>query len=285
MMFDSELPYRNSVGSTAPPALPRADSQIRATFAAGENGTYVSDVFERGSFRIRFPRGSVCEGALLNTGGGITGGDRLLVELQASAGADLIVTSQAAEKLYRSDGASAVIAMRARLAAGARLDWLPQESILFDGANITRTLDIEMADDAALTVLEVLVLGRAAFGERLTNAHWCDRWRITRDGRLVLAENVRLDGALAEIMRGPATGSGAGCVATLVHIAPDAEGRLEAVRAALVDGGCDSLSAASSWNGMLLARFAARDLGDMRKQIADATIAITRRALPRAWSC
>lgn len=284
-MFDSELPSSSPARAVQALRLPRADSEVRIAFATSEKGTFARDVFERGSFRVRFPRGQGCEGVLLNTGGGITGGDKLRVDLQVEAGAGAVMTSQAAEKLYRSDGPEAVLAVQARLAAGARLDWLPQESILFDRANIERSLDVEMASNAELTVLEVLVLGRPAYGERLADARWRDRWRIMRDGRLVLAENVRLDGAIADIMRGPATGNAATCVATLAHIAPDAEAKLAHVRAALDDGGDRGQHAASAWNSMLVARFAAQDFSLIRKQISAATIAVTGRVMPRAWSC
>ncbi len=264
---------------------PRADSEVRVGFDVGEKGTFARDVFERGSFRVRFPRGQGCEGVLINTGGGITGGDRLRIDLQVAAGAEAVVTSQAAEKLYRSDGPAAVLGVRARLDAGARLDWLPQESILFDRAHVERTLDVEMADGATLTLLEVLALGRTAHGERLSAARWRDRWRITRGGRLTFAENVTLDGPIGDIMLEPATGDGARCVATLLHIAPGAEAGINRVRAALGVCGSGGRAAASTWNGMLVVRFAAADLLDIRAAIAGATSAITGRALPRAWSC
>jgi urease accessory protein len=281
-MFDSEPPDERAYAKP-PQRLARADSEVRIAFAAGAKGTFAHDVLERGSFRVRFPRGGGCDGVLLNTGGGITGGDRLRVELGVAPGADAVVTSQAAEKLYRSDGQPARIAMQARLAAGARLDWLPQESILFDHADVERTIDVEMAEDAQLTMLEVLVLGRAAHGERLTSARWADRWRVSRGGRLVLAENVRLAGDVAALMRRPATGDGAVCVATLAHIAPGAMSRLDRVRAALAGAG--GQLAASAWDGMLVARFAAADLIDVRRHIMAAVTEITGRAMPRAWSC
>ncbi len=281
-MFDSELPSdaRDDRGGLA---KVRGRSEVNAAFGAVHGDTRIARIFERGSFRLRFPRGRGCEAVLINTGGGITGGDRLDVSLELGVGATVVATSQAAEKLYRSDGAAALIALRARLGDASRLMWLPQESILFDGAIVQRLLEIEMPATAKVTAAEILTLGRTAHGERITNASWRDRWRIIRDGRLLLAENVRIDGAISELMERPALGAGARCLATLVHVAPDAEARLGDVRDALA--AVEGAAAASAWNGMLVARFAGTETHKTRAAVAAAVVAATGDAMPRAWSC
>jgi urease accessory protein len=261
----------------------RADSQVRLVLAANEAGTHVARVFERGSLRVRFPRGPGCEAVLLNTGGGITGGDRLAIGLTLEAGAAATLTSQAAEKIYRSDGPPARIAMTACLGDDASLDWLPQETILFDRARVRRSIDVDLAKSSRLTMLETLVLGRIAHGESLTDAHWHDAWRIRRDGRLVFAETISLAGPISSTMQRPAIGAGARAVATLLHLAPDAEEKLDAVRAQL--DAASSLCAASAWNGMLVARFADADPQAVRRDCMAAVTAITGALMPRAWSC
>lgn len=281
-MFDSEL-QSETVNAASGHGTIRADSAVRAAFATVDDRTHVARVYECGSLRVRFPRGPSCEAVLLNTGGGITGGDQLDVRLSLGPGAAVVATSQAAEKLYRSDGPPAKIAVRANLADGARLDWLPQESILFDRVNVERTLDIDMAATARLTMLEALMLGRTAHGESLGDARWRDRWRIRRGNALVLAENVRLDGAISDQMQRPALGAGARCVATLVHVAPDAEWRLDEVRNALQNA--TSCCGCSAWNGMLVARFAAVELHKLRGEMVAAVMILTRAPMPRAWSC
>ena len=288
-MFDSVS--RSSLPSMPDARVPlsvRGDSVLRACFARtpddARDHSHVVRLHERGNLRLRFPRTSgQRESVIVNTGGGITGGDRLSIELQLNSGAALTATSQAAEKIYRTDGEPARIAIAARLDDGARLDWLPQETILFDGAAVERTLDVDMAASARLTLLECLVLGRIAHGETLHDARWRDRWRIRRDGRLVFADAVRLDGDVAAMMARAALGDGARALATLIHVAPDAAARLDTVRDALA--GNDVLCGASAWNGMLIVRFADADPRAVLDSAIRATMAITDRPMPRAWSC
>ena len=131
---------------------------------------------------------------LINTGGGMAGGDRMSIAVGIAEGARAVLTTQAAEKLYRSDGPETEIAVDIALGPGSRLDWLPQEQILFDGARLRRRLDVELAASAALTLVESVVFGRVAMGEVAESGSFRDRWRIRRDGRLVFAEDVRLEG-------------------------------------------------------------------------------------------
>lgn len=281
-MFDSELP------SEQPREVPglgpvRADSRISAHFAALEGRTQVSRLFETGSLRMRFPRGPRCEAVILNTGGGVTGGDRIAIDVVVGPKAMAIATSQAAEKLYRSDGPAARIGVNVSLASEARLSWLPQEAILFDGAKVERSLEVDMAADASLTLAEAVVFGRTAHGEKLSSANWCDRWRVRREGKLVLAENVWLQDAITERLKHPAIGAGATAIATVVHVAPDAEARLEGVRHSLASA--TSIAGCSAWNGMLVARFAASELHELRADMARVVEGITGEAMPRTWSC
>ena len=264
------------------PTIVRGSSAIRARFSAIDGLTRIADLYEQGSLRLRMPRPHTgTEAVLLNTGGGIAGGDALEIALELDPGARLVATTQAAEKIYRAHDAPATIATRLTLAANTRLDWLPQETILFDRARLLRTLTVGMAATATLTVLETVVFGRTARGESLQEGLFRDRWRIRRDGRLLLAEDVALDGGIAEILARPAIGAGARAIATLVHVAPTAADTLDAVRAALHDA--RSEAGASSWNGMLVARFASPDATRVRRLAAAAVAAITCQPLPRTW--
>jgi urease accessory protein len=239
-------------------------------------------IAESGGYRVRFPRSVLgCEGVLINTGGGMTGGDRLSLDIALGEGAAATLTTQAAEKIYRAQGADVEIAIRLDLAAGARLDWLPQEQILFDRARLSRSLDVAMAGDATLTLVESTIFGRTAMGEALTQAAFRDRWRIRRDGRLVLAEDVRLDGDVAARLARPAVGAGARAIATLVHVAPDAEARLEALREILSNAASEC--GASAWNGLLVARFLHTDAAALRADLARILQAFRGARLPRSW--
>ena len=283
-MYDSALPSSPLLPDDRPvPASVRGDSVVRAAFSATEGRTSLADLYQQGALRLRFPRGPRCEAVLVNTGGGITGGDRLSTTLSLAPDADVTATSQAAEKIYRSDGAPCEIAVSVALGAGSRLAWLPQETILYRRACVQRRLAIELAGDATLTVLEMLVLGRTAHGEVLDEASWLDRWDIKREGRLILAEAVRLDGDVAALMRRAAAGGGANAIATLVHVAPHAEARLADVRAALQ--GSAMPCAASAWNGMIVVRLLASSSHILRRDAGSIAILLTGGALPRAWNC
>ena len=113
--------------------------------------------------------------------------------------------------------------------ADAELAWLPQESILFDGARLSRRLDVDVAA-GALTIKEGVVFGRTARPELMRHGLFHDRWRIRRDGRLLLAENVRLDGDIAATLdaRPPA---GARAPSPRSSMSRPAEQKLDAVRA------------------------------------------------------
>ena len=198
-MFDTASPSsRDRDGARAIPAFVRDASALQVSFAGAGSRTHIDQHYSHGSLRLRQPRArGACEAVLLNTGGGIAGGDRLALDFSLGPGAHVQITSQAAEKIYRAEHAPATIATRIALAAGARLDWLPQETILFNAARLSRTLDVEIDPGATLTLLEIIVLGRVAHGEQVTTGSLRDRWRIRRGGRLVLAEDVRLDGEIA----------------------------------------------------------------------------------------
>ncbi|HYF55530.1 MAG TPA: urease accessory protein UreD [Salinarimonas sp.] len=269
--------------SPAPlPAFVRARGGVRVAVERTPRGSAAMRVAERGGYRVRFPRSVLgCEGVLINTGGGMTGGDRLDLDVAVGEGAAATLTTQAAEKIYRARGADVEIAIRLDLAPGSRLDWLPQESILFDRARLARRLDVAMAPDAALTLVECAVFGRTAMGEAVTEGSFRDRWRVRRGGRLVLAEDLRLEGDVAALLARPAVGAGARAMATLLHVAPDAEARLESLREALA--GAASECGASAWNGLLLARFLHRDAAALRADLARVLQTFRGAPLPRSW--
>src|SRR5439155_20406983 len=108
------------------------------------------------------------------------------------------LTAAAAEKVYRAGGPAANLNIALKAAAGAQLSWLPQETILFDRARISRRIDIDLAEDAQLLLCEIVVFGRAAMGERMLHGEFIDRWRLRRADRLVFAETVRLDGDIGD---------------------------------------------------------------------------------------
>ena len=259
----------------------RAKAGARLSFAAGEPVSRLKSLTEWGGVRVKFPSpADRAEAVLINTGGGIAGGDELQIEVALAAGAALTVTTQSAERIYRSLGDTARISARLDVGAGADLAFVPQESILFSHARLARTIDADVAPDARLLLAETTVFGRAAMGETMTAGSLRDRWRIRRDGTLIYAGDVRIEGNIHELLAHAAIGQSARAVATLVYVAPDAADRLEDVRARLAASACRA--AASSWNGLL----SVRALGDpqaVRRAVAVAMTTLLRRALPRVW--
>ena len=259
----------------------RANAGARLSFAAGEPVSRLRSLTEWGGVRVKFPApADRAEAVLINTGGGIAGGDELQIEVALAAGAALTVTTQSAERIYRSLGDPARIATRLDVAAGADLAFVPQETILFSHARLARTIDAGVAPDARLLLAEMTVFGRAAMGERVTEGSLRDRWRIRRGGRLVYADDVQIEGNITAHLERATIGHGAGGVATLLYVAPDAADRLEDVRACLAASACRA--AASTWNGLL----SVRALGtpqSVRHSVAAAISTLSRRALPRVW--
>lgn len=250
----------------------RSEGSILLTM--GPNG--LRRLREAHSAKARIPFGSR-EAILINTGGGLAGGDRFAFDITAEEGASLTVTSQAAERVYRSLGPAAEVDVKLTAEARATLMWLPQETILFDGAALSRRIDADLAADARLLAVESVILGREAMGETVTSARLHDRWRIRRGGRLVFADDVAFDGAPPA---SPATLGPARAFATLVLLGPHAEDLLDKARSAIGEKG-----AASAWSGKLVARLAARDGFDLRKSLIPALTLLAGGAdLPKTWS-
>ena len=159
--------------------------------------------------------------------------------------------------------------------------WIPQETILYSGAKLTRRIAADMAADATLLVVEPVVFGRAAHGEEVRSGEFRDRWRVHRAGHLVYADEARLGGDMHATLQAKAVGHGARAAATVLFIAPDVEARRDAARAAL--GEPHGRAAVSAWNGMLVARFLALDSAALRRDIVALTENLMRRPMPRVW--
>lgn len=243
------------------------------------------EVAESGGYRARFPIGhdGRCEAVLINTAGGMAGGDRARTQITLEPGAQAVVTTQAAEKIYRSQGSDTHVDTEISVAAGAELAWLPQETILFSGARLARGLSVDLAADAGLIACETLYFGRAAMGETLLNGSLRDRWRIRRAGRLVFAEDLRLEGAIEETLRRKAVGQGARAVSTVLATEP---GRLDEIRAFLAEEHAFASveAAAGAHEGFLLLRLLGGDAHVLRRALVMLLGHLTRRALPRTWS-
>ena len=249
--------------------------------------TTVLDRFrQEGCLKARLPRpenGAWTTAVTLNSSGGVAQGDRLATRIEAGPGTRLTVASQAAERFYRSPGGdAAVVRTGLTVGAGAALEWLPQETILFDRCALDRRLEIDLAEDSWLLAVETLVFGRALMGETVQEASLRDVIRVRRAGRLLLHDAIRLEGPVQAALARPAVAAGGRAVATLIYAAPDAPARLDALRDALAE----YEAGASVIEGMLVARVVARDGACARAAIvAGLTPLRNGRPLPRMWSC
>lgn len=265
--------------------LQRAVGELRVELRTRDGCTVLEGLRQAGCLKARFPRPEHADWAsivTLNTSGGIAGGDRLDSSFTVRAGARATIAAQAAERFYRALPGSLASRVRTRIVAadGAAVEWLPQETILFDRCALDRRLQIQLAADAWFVGVETLVFGRAAMGESVEQASLRDVIEVRRAGRLVLHDAIRLDGEVAATLQRSAIAGAARAVATVVHVAPDAENALEMVREMLPQGG------ASAWDGMLIARILADDGASLRRAVI-ATLQVLRagRKLPRVWLC
>jgi len=268
-MLDASLPYEN---------MQRAKG--RAEVAFGENG--LRNLYQSGCAKVLLPRNfqPTPEVVIINTSGGVTGGDRLEYSASVQEGSALTVTTQAAERIYRASSGEGFITNTLTVDAESRLEWLPQETILFEGSALKRQLNVTMDESASLLALETLVLGRKAMGETLQQSRLSDRWRIRRGGRLIYADALRFSEPEAET-RSAATLNGNRALATLVYVAPDADDRLAHARRLLRFEGVEA--AASAWNGILTLRFLAADAHPLRKALISFLTDFRGCDLPRVW--
>jgi urease accessory protein len=260
----------------------RAVGKVALTVHARDGISRRARVHEHGSLRVRCPGAPAAEleAVLINTAGGIAGGDRFAVDINAGTGARLIVTTAAAEKVYRALGEAAAVDVRLTVGDGAALAWLPQETILFDRAKLRRTVEINLAADAQLLLAEAIVFGRAGMGEAVEDCELSDRWHLRRGGRLVHVEALRLDGAAAAKLRRPAVANGGIAVATVL-LAPGDETAATAVRA--LEEQFRGEVGVSAWKGLAIARLCAADGAALRHDLLLVLAALRTSPLPRLW--
>jgi urease accessory protein len=257
----------------------RATGRVAASVRALGGKTGRSRVYEDGSLRVRFPNvtGDALEAVLVNTAGGMTGGDRFSIEFTLERDSRLMAGTAAAEKIYCSTGPDTELAVTLSLAEGARLAWLPQETILFDGARLDRRIDVDLAEGASILMCEAVVFGRAAMGEAVEDGAITDRWRVSRGGKLMFAETLRLSGAIAGKLAQPAIAGGGTAIATL-FVAPADHATAETLRALDFKGEVGI----SAWSGFALVRLCARDGATLRADIVRVLAALGT-AVPRLW--
>ena len=269
-------------GSLSPDLMQRAQGRAAVALSVRGGRVRLDRLEQSGSANAFLPRvhRSVPEVVFLNTSGGLTGGDRLAYALDLGAGAAAVATTQTAERAYASAGGVARMDVTLSLGAGATLDWLPQETICFNAAALSRRTVADLAPGAGLLMAEMLVLGRHAMGETVRNLDLLDWREVRRSGVPVLLDPLRLTGGC--LLGQPALLGGARAVALVALVAEGAEALLAAMRSAVQAFGTVQ-AAASGWGGKCVVRMLAHDAMALRAAVAAVLTAIRGVPLPRVW--
>jgi urease accessory protein len=271
--------------------LQRANGSGRVVLSGSGGGNQIVDLFQRSPIRFMFPTtdsGAIKEAVLINTAGGVAGGDRYESAVTALADAAIVVTSQAAEKIYSALDEPAHIATRLKACKGAKLAWLPQETIIFNWARLNRETEIDVCSGAELLALEWLIFGRAAHGEELLGGEIKDSWRVKRDGQLVWADCFRATAEIFPHLRRKALLANFKAIGTLIYFGP-INGDLELLHGILLT--LDCYCAATTVGDLTIIRFAAAVSYDLRLALRNflrrfgETLGPGPFRVPKMWMC
>ena len=269
------------------------DGAATLGFARREGATVLADLYQQAPLRILMPAAAdigVTLGVVVVTSGGLVGGDSLDISVRCGDGSRAMVCAQAAEKVYRSAGADCQVTVSLAAQGSTWLEWLPQETILFDGARLRRQMSVDADASARVLAGEILVFGRRARGERFTRGHLFDRWQVRRGGRLAWADAFRVDDPDAAFAA-PACLAGLAAIATLIYVDASEGTALELARAIgepMEGGGLEF--AATMVGGVLIARWLAADAHALRLAFGRFWAMFRHRiaglppVLPRLWS-
>ncbi|MEO0497699.1 MAG: urease accessory protein UreD [Pseudomonadota bacterium] len=269
--------------------MQRAHGRVEVDVYARNGQTALQRLVQDGCAKARLPKlgNRTCEQVvLINSSGGITGGDRLAWTVRVGEGAHFTSTSQACEKVYaaKAQDMAARVTTCIEIGEGASLNWLPQETILFDGAKLHRTIDASMAANSRLLMVEPVAFGRRAMGEAMASGRFCDQWRIHRGGELVHAEGFEIGGTSGAQLTPNFAMKDNAAMATLALFAPDAEERLERLNQ-LLAASADVMAAATAWNGKLIARMVSIDSYHLRRTLVPAIAQLTDgEGVPKVWA-
>lgn len=262
----------------------RARGVISVSSAMRDGKSVRDHVREEGSLRIRFPREEAAglNAVVVNTGGGMTGGDVFSISATAGEDSTLTVTTSAAEKFYRSLGAVADIYVTLKVQRNAVLAWLPQEAILFDGSRVVRRYEVEIDQSAKALLCDINCVGRSAMGETVRDLKLQDQWRIKIGGQLCLADFTRIDGNASDILARPTSAAGASSFASLIYAGPDTSSASQMI-GDIISGRDDVTGATGLVNGISITRFVSKDLAALRSAVAACARVIHGEAMPRSW--
>lgn len=265
------------------PLMQRSTGRAALRLGARDGGPIVEDLFQTGSARVFVPRtGRGLEDAIfVNTSGGLTGGDRLDYALTLAADLTFTASTQTAERAYLAGDDPARIRVGAQVGPGGRLVWLPQETILFEGSNLDRRTEIDLATGASCVLVETVILGRLAMKERPRAARLSDRRMIRIAGRPVWAENIRIDARVLAASGSAAMLGDCTCFGVLVLVGAGAETAADSIPA--IPPPVSVSSAVSGWNGRTILRLQSPDPWALKLHLARVAARLTGRPIPKSW--
>lgn len=289
-MSVATLPSKDTKVPTSKKRAIEIHGAADVSFVHKDGETGLGRLYYRDPLKVLFPRGDLPTAALVTTGGGLFGGDIYDIDIHLEENAQALVTAQAAEKVYRSSGPDCEINVTLKVDQGAALEWLPQETILFDQARFRRRTKLDVAADAHALVGEMIVFGRLASGEKVNDGLLREAWEVRKDGKLIWADALHMDAGFEAPLDHTAGFGGARAIATVVYSAPDAEGLLETAREFLGDNDAVRLGA-TCVNELLVCRWMAQDPYALRQAFGAFWSKFRKKALgraerlPRLWHC
>jgi urease accessory protein len=270
------------------------EGAVEIRFDRRDGVTRLAQLYQRDPLRVLFPApaaGDPPVAVIVTTSGGLVAGDRLNIHVELAPGAVAHVTASAAEKVYRSTGRTTTINQTLSIGPGAALEFLPPETILFDGARLRRETIIDLAPGSAFLGGDIVVFGRRARGERFASGLLREVWRLRCDGDLVWGDALHLEDDVGRIIDDPACFDGAAAFATLILWPPagDARSLLDAARLVQSHAKNELRAGATAVSGLVIARWLAADPAVLRRAYADlachfrsAALGLPKR-LPRVW--
>lgn len=262
--------------------MQRASGRGECFVKARGSLTVIDRLWQQGCAKLRLPKAANgdFEVVMINSSGGLTDGDRLDWAFAAEAGCTMTVTTQACEKVYASLGGAATVSTTLNIGKDGHINWLPQETILFDQARLSRNFTVDLANNSTALIVEPVLLGRLAMNETVVSGLFSDRWTIRRDGKTVHAEAFTIGPEVNAQATQKAVLNGAKAFVTILLMDPDSERLLQPARAIIGEKG-----GASFWNGKLLARLIDEDGYSLRQRLVPLVSLLNKQAaLPKCWS-
>ncbi|MDD9922291.1 MAG: urease accessory protein UreD [Boseongicola sp.] len=275
------MSYQDVSLASSATVQPRAIGSVSLSTKLANGRSAIDRFRTSGASKVLFPnRRNTVEAIVINTSGGLTGGDKFDAEFAAGQGTELAITTQAAERAYRSISGHAEVTTRISVASRARAFWLPQELIIFEGSSLNRRLDVCLENQASFLMVEPVIFGRSAMGEALNSISFDDGVRIHRDGSPIYRDACKLKGDVESQLVRQAVCAGMRAMANVVFVASDAETKLTTVRSQLPTTGGASLLC----EDILVFRIVAPDGFLLRRSLVPILEILRGQTLPRSWS-